>query len=205
MKNSQYLKVMSIIEERTPEVNEAMKSFVSECVLIYAKKEEGFSETDENIVVSYQQALDNLTRWLKMVQSADVFYNQGEWTSTTLLLPHCCSVSVSANIAFEGVERGENFVLNDNLFETPIGTMSDFTYRCITEIADNPVKMFYSFLSIEVRKAHLIIADRLGEERDGILNDKLLKEAGLYDVLGISKLDTCVRNIEDFFKINVTA
>lgn len=199
MENNQFLKVISIIEERTQHMNQSMKRFVSECSPIYEDNAGGITVEDSKTIILYHEALNDLRDWLEMIQMADVFVNSRTWAFTELLLPCNDYVKVGVEIEIQGIEEDGRVTPNECTLYTPVGKMNYFAWKCITTIACNPVEMFYKFLSEEVDKAHMIIQKKLGKERDEILNSELMNEAGIHDVLGIQYMDSSVRNIMDFF------
>lgn len=109
---------------------------------------------------------------------------------------------------------------------TPIGTMDYFVYRCIVDIPNNPVQIFYRWVKEQCSLAHILIqlspdgyvpeevrqkfdagesiinwdsSDAEGFS-DDILNESILEMAGIQDPLNLHKLDTCVEHIEEFIK-----
>ena len=159
--------------------------------------------------------------WMKLVLMMEMLEYGKDSADASLIMPFdTIEYRVEYNVS--GVVAENNI---SKQFYTPVGKMDYFVYRCICDIADNPVQIFYRWIKEQCKLAHTLIQlspdgfvpqevrDRFeaGESfinwdsseaegfADDILNDAILDLAGISDPLNLCSLDTCVSHIDEFF------
>lgn len=207
------------LRAKTTELSARMQKSIDAIVPVYNTSPE--EKADEAIVNEFSHIIFNIYDWMRIVLNMEVLEYDRDYASATLILPHYITeYSVGYNVSGESADNDV-----DNQFSTPIGKMDYFVYRCICDIPNNPVQVFYKWIKNNCDLAHILISlspegfvpqevrDRFkagetvinwdGSEAEGfpddILNDAILELAGVHDPLNLCSLDSCVSHIDEFF------
>lgn len=144
----------------------------------------------------YEQVVNAIKQWVKMILNAEVMLIGTTNTSCKLLLLEGKYLSQSVDYKLEG----ECNRLEDNILITPIGTFSGFMYKAIMEIPNNPVKMFYEIIckAVEVLRDYDITFSAELLYKDRYLVRSYVKRHGLGDELGVCDFDVIADSIKAF-------
>ena len=150
----------------------------------------------EKSIFAYRQAVKAMSKWVKMILSAEVMlFGKTTVTSCKLLL-------LDNEYLFQsvGYEELGGFCDSEEYDEkeliTPIGVFSQFMYRAITEIQNNPVKMFYESICACVNAGHCF--DGFDDRVEYCIPQ--CKE----DVLGVYQFDIIADSIKRFINSDAT-
>ena len=86
---------------------------------------------------------------------------------------------------------------------TPIGDFNYFIYRCIVDIPDNPVMLFYKAMQEQIHRVHVLITLNPDGYNDDLITPAILELCGIHDPLDICRLDSCLTHIDEFFDAHV--
>ena len=200
-------------------LSQQMQEKINDIVPVYNT---GVDEVmDESIKDAYTHIRSAVDSFMKLVLQMELQEYGTETAYATLIMPFGVE-DYYISTSFSGVVDSEK--LPDKLY-SPIGKMDYFVYRCICDIPNNPVQIFYRWVKQQCDLAHILITlspegyvpqeirDRFdaGEGlinwddseaegfADDILNDSILSLAGINDPLNLCRLDTCVSHIDEFF------
>lgn len=152
--------------------------------------------SSEKNIFAYRQAVKAISKWVKMILSAEVMIF-GKTTATSCKLLLLDNEYLFQSVGYEelgGFCDSEEYEGKELI--TPIGVFSQFMYRAITEMQDNPVKMFYESICACVEKGHCF---------DGF-DDRERYYLPQYrgDVLGVYQFDIIADSIKQFINSNAT-
>lgn len=207
------------LRAQTAELSQKLTELIGDIVPVYN------TEVDENMDASLKDAYSHISSiidsWIKLVLQMQALENNSDTASASLTMPDGThEYKLIATVW--GVPSHEQ---KQNIIPTHIGIMDYFMYRCICDIPNNPVQIFYSWIKKECDLAHALVTlspdgyvpedvkNRLdaGEQfinwdsseaegfDDDVLNPLLLSLAGINDPLNLCSLDACVSHIEEFF------
>lgn len=170
-----------------------MLDFVDNSVVIYDTGVDAV--LDEQIGNAYRQAVEAIDQWMRMLVAFDSIENDGNVFGVTLELPNGtheyeCKSSVS------GVVRDGTSL---PVVHTPIGDFNYFVYRCIVDIPDNPVMLFYKAMQEQIHRVHVLITLDPDGYNDDLITPAILELCGIHDPLDICRLDSCLTHIDEFF------
>lgn len=155
---------------------------------------------DDKVWETYDKALDAVEEWLKLVLHAELMdsHDTISAVSVNLRLPSreiCVSIAEdSANIPL-GCNYGTYY--EPEVLETPIGTMDYYTYRCLLDLPQNPVRMLYEHLNLCDRNLHNILTMYDMDEK--VLCSDILEGCGVQDPLRIHAMDSLLNGVDHFF------
>lgn len=207
------------LRAKTAEYSAEMQEIIGTLVPVYNSGADAvMNESLEDAFGHISFIIDD---WMKLVLQMELMENGKDSADVSLIMPFdTIEYRVEYNVS--GVVSANNSL---SQFSTPIGKIDYFVYRCICDIADNPVQIFYRWVKEQCKLAHTLIQlspdgfvpqevrDRFeaGESfinwdssdaegfQDDILNDAILDLAGISDPLNLCSLDTCVSHIDEFF------
>lgn len=214
-----YKQLEGFLRDKTAEYSAEMQEIIGGIVPVYN------SGADAVMDASLEDAFGHISfiidDWMKLVLQMELMENGKDSADAYLIMPFD-TVEYRVEYNVSGVVSANN---SNSQFNTPIGKMDYFVYRCICDIAGNPVQIFYKWVKQQCDLAHILISlspegyvpqevrDRFeagetvinwdGSEAEGfpddILNDAILDLAGVSDPLNLCSLDTCVSHIDEFF------
>ena len=132
-----YKELERIIAQKTADLAEPVRDFIDNCVCIY---DTGVDDAhDFNCWVAYKKAIEAIDKWMSLVVGADLVEYTENMICVSLELPdgkheYYNELSVSG-VVREGTSLP--------VVHTPIGDFNYFISRCIVDIPDNPVMLFY--------------------------------------------------------------
>lgn len=214
-----YKNLESFLYDKTAEYSAEMQEIIGGIVPVYNT---GADEAmNASLRDAYRHISSKVDTWLKIVLQLEMLEYGNNSAHVSFIMP-----DYSHNIYVDsGVSGVDSKYPNLAFMHTPIGTMDYFVYRCICDIADNPVQIFYKWVKQQCDLAHILISlspegyvpqevrDRFeagetvinwdGADAEGfpddILNEGILDLAGISDPLNLCSLDTCVSHIDEFF------
>ena len=182
--------------QETAKLSQPVLDFVDNSVVIYDTGVDAV--LDEQIGNAYRQAVEAIDQWMRMLVAFDSIENDGNVFGVTLELPNGtheyeCKSSVS------GVVRDGTSL---PVVHTPIGDFNYFIYRCIVDIPDNPVMLFYKAMQEQIHRVHVLITLDPDGYNDDLITPAILELCGIHDPLDICRLDSCLTHIDEFFDAN---
>ena len=215
-----YKNLESFLYDKTAELSQQLQEIIGDIVPIYNT---GADEAmNASLRDAYRHISSKVDTWLKIVLQLEMLEYGNNSAHVSFIMP-----DYSHNIYVDsGVSGVDSKYPNLAFMHTPIGTMDYFVYRCIVDIPDNPIQIFYRWIKEQCSLAHILIqlspdgyvpeevrqkfdagesiinwdsSDAEGFS-DDILNESILEMAGIQDPLNLHKLDTCVQHIEEFFE-----
>lgn len=207
------------LRAKTAEYSAEMQEIIGGIVPVYNSGDDAV--INASLEDAYTHISSSLDSFMKLVLQMEMLEYGNDVVYASLLMPdgeHNYLVEANAS----GVVAENNI---SKQFYTPVGKMNYFVYRCICDIADNPVQIFYKWVKQQCDLAHILISlspegyvpqevrDRFeagetvinwdGADAEGfpddILNEGILDLAGISDPLNLCSLDTCVSHIDEFF------
>ena len=214
-----YKQLEGFLQNKTAELSQKLQEIIGDIVPIYN------TGADEAMNASLEDAYRHITSivdsWCKLVLQMEMLEYGNNSAHVSFIMP-----DYSHNIYVDsGVSGVDSKYPNLAFMHTPIGTMDYFAYRCIVDIPNNPVQIFYRWVKEQCSLAHVLIqlspdgyvpeevrqkfdagesiinwdgSDAEGFS-DDILNEGILDLAGISDPLNLCSLDTCVSHIDEFF------
>lgn len=191
--------------ELTKEYLQEEAKRLAEPVIEFSKKvivsEDNLSLEKEQCQIAYREAVNAMTQWCRKILLAEMSISH--WLNNVryrLILPgnECIEEEVCSEKAscFKEPEISEEI----EMFQTPIGEMTEYMYHAITTIPQNPVKLFYEFLNENIQHMYYsmdIYSD--GGYKSKVLSKDALEAYNIFDYLDIYKLGTLLWGIRDFF------
>lgn len=206
--------------DKTAELSQQMQEIIGDIVPIYNT---GVDIARDTVLMdAYRHIISIVDSWCRLVLQMELLEYDNISADVSLVVPYeSHNVFVECNIL--GVVANDYHFYN---IHTPIGDMDYFVYRCIVDIPNNPVQIFYRWVKEQCSLAHVLIQlspDGFVPEEvrqkfdagetlinwdsseaegfsDDILNASILEMAGIQDPLNLCSLDTCVQHIEEFFE-----
>ncbi len=162
------------------------------------------SKNDAEFLAGYAKAIDATRTWLRAVLAAEVVGDAREdiEARVKLILPDReLEESIYVYTDMLPIKEGEYGDMPE-LLQTPIGSMSWFTYRMIIDTPVNPIKELYGFFEDLIHQIHnIIIMPTHRDGDDNLLSEEILEEEGIIDVLGVHSFDAMWYSLrDDFFK-----
>lgn len=210
----------SFLYDKTAELSQQMQEIIGDIVPIYNTGVD--IAMDTVLMDAYRHIISIVDSWCRLVLQMELLEYDNISADVSLVVPYDShNVFVECNIL--GVVTNDYHFYN---IHTPIGDMDYFVYRCIVDIPNNPVQIFYRWVKEQCSLAHVLIQlspDGFVPEEvrqkfdagetlinwdsseaegfsDDILNAGILEMAGIQDPLNLCSLDTCVQHIEEFFE-----
>lgn len=215
-----YKNLESFLYDKTAELSQQLQEIIGDIVPIYNT---GIDIAMDTVLMdAYRHIISIVDSWCKLVLQMELLEYDNSSADVSLVTPYDLH-----NICVECTLSG---VVTNNyhfyIIHTPIGDMDYFVYRCIVDIPNNPVQIFYRWVKDQCSLAHVLIqlspdgfvpeevrqkfdagesiinwdgSDAEGFS-DDILNASILEMAGIQDSLNLCSLDTCVEHIEEFFE-----
>lgn len=215
-----YKQLEGFLQNKTAELSQQLQEIIGDIVPIYNT---GADMTmDTALMDAYRHITSIVDSWCKLVLQMELLEYDNISADVSLLMPDDMH-NICVECAFSGVVTNNYHFYN---IHTPIGDMDYFVYRCIVDIPNNPVQIFYRWVKEQCSLAHILIqlspdgfvpeevrqkfdagesiinwdgSDAEGFS-DDILNESILEMAGIQDPLNLCSLDTCVQHIEEFFE-----
>lgn len=215
-----YKQLEGFLRDKTAELSQQLQEFIGDIVPIYNT---GADMTmDTALMDAYRHITSIVDSWCKLVLQMELLEYDNISADVSLLMPDNMH-NICVECGFSGVVVNNYHFYN---IHTPIGDMDYFVYRCIVDIPNNPVQIFYRWVKEQCTLAHVLIQlspdgyvpeevrqkfdagesiiDWDGSDAEGfsddILNESILEMAGIQDPLNLCSLDTCVQHIEEFFE-----
>lgn len=180
--------------QETAKLSQPVLDFVDNSVVIYDTGVDAV--LDEQIGNAYRQAVLAIDHWMRMLVAFDAIENGGNVSGISLELPDGTH-NYSCNSSVSGVVTD---TYSQPLVHTPIGDMDYFTYRCIVDIKDNPVMLFYKAMQKQINRVHNLITLDPDGYRDDLITPAILEMCGICDPLNVCRLDSCLTHIDEFFE-----
>ena len=179
--------------QETAKLSQPVLDFVDNSIVTYDTGAD--PALDEQIRDAYRQAVLAIDQWMRMLVAFDAIENGGNVSGISLELPdgthnYSCNSSVSGVVTY---------AYSQPLVHTPIGDMDYFTYRCIVDIKDNPVMLFYKAMQEQIHRVHVLITLDPDGYNDDLITPAILELCGIHDPLDICRLDSCLTHIDEFF------
>lgn len=179
--------------QETAKLSQPVLDFVDNSVVIYDTGVDAV--LDEQIGNAYRQAVEAIDQWMRMLVAFDSIENDGNVFGVTLELPNGtheyeCKSSVLGVVI-------DTYSLP--MVHTPIGDMDYFIYRCIVDIKDNPVMLFYKAMQKQIHRVHVLITLDPDGYNDDLITSAILEMCGICDPLNVCRLDSCLTHIDEFF------
>ena len=215
-----YKQLEGFLRDKTAELSQQMQEIIGDIVPIYNTGTD--IAMDNALMDAYRHITSIVDSWCKLVLQMELLEYDNISADVSLLMPDDMH-NICVECAFSGVVTNNYHFYN---IHTPIGDMDYFVYRCIVDIPNNPVQIFYRWVKEQCSLAHILIQlspdGYVPEEvrqkfdagesiinwdssdadgfSDDILNESILEMAGIQDPLNLCSLDTCVEHIEEFFE-----
>ena len=215
-----YKNLESFLYDKTAELSQQLQEIIGDIVPIYNTGAD--MAMDTALMDAYRHITSIVDSWCKLVLQMELLEYGNNSAHLSLRMPDC-EHHIHADCGVSGVVINK---VNCTYMHTPIGTMDYFVYRCIVDIPNNPVQIFYRWVKEQCSLAHVLIQlspdgyvpEEVRQKFDGgesiinwdssdaegfsddILNESILEMAGIQDPLNLHKLDTCVQHIEEFFE-----
>ena len=188
-----YKELERIIAQKTADLAEPVRDFIDNCVCIY---DTGVDDAhDFNCWVAYKKAIEAIDKWMSLVVGADLV----EYTENMI----CASLELPDGKHEYYNELSVSGVVRDGtslpVVHTPIGDFNYFIYRCIVDIPDNPVMLFYKAMQEQIHRVHVLITLDPDGYNDDLITPAILELCGIHDPLDICRLDSCLTHIDEFF------
>lgn len=210
----------SFLYDKTAELSQQMQEIIGDIVPIYNTGVD--IAMDTVLMDAYRHIISIVDSWCRLVLQMELLEYDNIAADVSLVVPYE-SHNVFVECTLSGVVTNNYYFYN---IHTPIGDMDYFVYRCIVDIPNNPVQIFYRWVKEQCSLAHVLIQlspDGFVPEEvrqkfdagetlinwdsseaegfsDDILNAGILEMAGIQDPLNLCSLDTCVQHIEEFFE-----
>ncbi|MFW5670524.1 MAG: hypothetical protein ACOCM4_15085 [Acetivibrio ethanolgignens] len=215
-----YKQLEGFLRDKTAELSQQMQEIIGDIVPIYNTGTD--IAMDTALMDAYRHITSIVDSWCKLVLQMELLEYDNISADVSLLMPDDMH-NICVECAFSGVVTNNYHFYN---IHTPIGDMDYFVYRCIVDIPNNPVQIFYRWVKEQCFLAHILIqlspdgfvpeevrqkfdagesiinwdgSDAEGFS-DDILNASILEMAGIQDPLNLCSLDTCVQHLGEFFK-----
>lgn len=181
---------------------EKVKEFIDRCHPYFYY--EGYGNRDEEIVMYYRLALEDVRQYLESLLYKEVLEGGYTGAGVSLLLP---LEDMNIHVGIETAEdiEGMNGKREPGIIYTPIGKIDMYIYKEIIKEDNNPVRMLYESmiwtLSL-IRSALSLEPDGLTEEK-GILTEDWLRRYDdfmVVDPLELFRFDLLWGYWGDFFK-----
>lgn len=215
-----YKQLEGFLRDKTAELSQQLQEIIGDIVPIYNTGTD--IAMDNALMDAYRHITSIVDSWCKLVLQMELLEYDNISADVSLLMPDDMH-NICVECAFSGVVTNNYHFYN---IHTPIGDMDYFVYRCIVDIPNNPVQIFYRWVKEQCSLAHVLIQlspdgyvpeevrqkfdagdsiiDWDGSDAEGfsddILNESILEMAGIQDPLNLCSLDTCVEHIEEFFE-----
>lgn len=215
-----YKQLEGFLRDKTAELSQQMQEIIGDIVPIYNTGTD--IAMDNALMDAYRHITSIVDSWCKLVLQMELLEYDNISADVSLLMPDDMH-NICVECAFSGVVTNNYHFYN---IHTPIGDMDYLVYRCIVDIPNNPVQIFYRWVKEQCTLAHVLIQlspdgyvpeevrqkfdagesiiDWDGSDAEGfsddILNESILEMAGIQDPLNLCSLDTCVQHIEEFFE-----
>lgn len=215
-----YKQLEGFLRDKTAELSQQLQEIIGDIVPIYNTGTD--IAMDNALMDAYRHITSIVDSWCKLVLQMELLEYDNISADVSLLMPDDMH-NICVECVFSGVVTNNYHFYN---IHTPIGDMDYFVYRCIVDIPNNPVQIFYRWVKEQCSLAHVLIQlspdgyvpeevrqkfdagdsiiDWDGSEAEGfsddILNESILEMAGIQDPLNLCSLDTCVEHIEEFFE-----
>lgn len=215
-----YKQLEGFLRDKTAELSQQMQEIIGDIVPIYNTGTD--IAMDNALMDAYRHITSIVDSWCKLVLQMELLEYDNISADVSLLMPDDMH-NICVECAFSGVVTNNYHFYN---IHTPIGDMDYFVYRCIVDIPNNPVQIFYRWVKEQCSLAHILIQlspdgyvpeevrqkfdggesiiDWDGSDAEGfsddILNESILEMAGIQDPLNLHKLDACVEHIQEFFE-----
>ena len=150
----------------------------------------------------YRKAIRAMESWVKMILSAEVMlFRKTTVASCKLLLPE--GEYLYQAVSYEQIGGCDTSDRNDeeNLL-TPIGEFSAFMYRAITEIPDNPVKLFYEHIYTSIDSVYGMDLTLDFGKNPFYFTPAYAKSQGIKDDIGIYSFSIMAEPIHKFLNPN---
>lgn len=215
-----YKQLEGFLQNKTAELSQQLQEIIGDIVPIYNTGTD--IAMDTALMDAYRHISSKVDAWLKIVLQMELLEYDNISADVSLVMPDNTH-NICVECGFSGVVVNSYHFYN---IHTPIGDMDYFVYRCIVDIPNNPVQIFYRWVKEQCSLAHVLIqlspdgfvpeevrqkfdagesiinwdsSDAEGFS-DDILNASILELAGISDPLNLCSLDTCVEHIEEFFE-----
>ena len=176
--------------EETAKLSRPVLDFVDNSIVTY---DTGVDPVlDEKIRDAYMLAVEAIDSWMRMVVAFDAIENGADVYAISLELPD----GTHMYQCISGVDFTSGRL---PVVHTPIGDMDYFIYRCIVDIKDNPVMLFYKAMQKQINRVHNLITLDPDGYNDDLITPAILELCGIHDPLDICRLDSCLRHIDEFF------
>ena len=179
--------------QETAKLSQPVLDFVDNSVVIYDTGVDAV--LDEQIGNAYRQAVSAIDQWMRMLVAFDAIENGGNVFGVTLELPDGTHEYVCHSSVLGVVTDTKSLPI----IHTPIGDMDYFIYRCIVDIPDNPVMLFYKAMQEQLHRVHVLITLDPDGYNDDLITPAILELCGIHDPLDICRLDSCLTHIDEFF------
>ncbi len=215
-----YKNLESFLYDKTAELSQQMQEIIGDIVPIYNTGVD--IAMDTVLMDAYRHIISIVDSWCRLVLQMELLEYDNIAADVSLVVPYE-SHNVFVECTLSRVVTNNYHFYN---IHTPIGDMDYFVYRCIVDIPNNPVQIFYRWVKEQCSLAHVLIQlspDGFVPEEvrqkfdagetlinwdsseaegfsDDILNASILEMAGIQDPLNLCSLDTCVQHIEEFFE-----
>lgn len=168
---------------------EKVKNFTEQLAVYEDTKP--LEETDAQTRAAYEEAVSSVEGYAKMLLLQEMYEDSSLASAAAQLkLPdRVLNISVSAEGTSEEVNAYE-------LVETPIGCIDEYFYKQLLENRYNPISCLYKHLGVLIRGEHNMLAMQ-GCDFE-ILCKATLDGAQIQDVIGVYKMDSLLRGIDDF-------
>lgn len=214
-----YKQLEGFLQNKTAELSQEMQGIIGDIVPIYNTGAD--IAMDTALMDAYRHISSIVDSWCKLVLQMELLEYDNISANVSLVMPDDMH-NICVECGFSGVVVNNYHFYN---IHTPIGDMDYFVYRCIVDIPNNPVQIFYRWVKEQCSLAHILIqlspdgyvpeevrqkfdtgesiinwdsSDAEGFS-DDILNESILELAGISDPLNLCSLDTCVFHIDEFF------
>lgn len=190
-----YSQLESIVAQETAKLAKPVRDFIDNYVPIY---DTGADEDhDFQCWRAYEKATEAIDKWMSLVIRVGAIEYDKNYGYAALELPDGIH-EYSSEVCVSGVLFNNNSL---GMVHTPIGDFDYFIYRCIVDIPDNPVMLFYKAMQEQIHRTHILI--EMNPESGGmddLITPTLLESCGICDSLNICRLDSCLTHIDEFFE-----
>jgi hypothetical protein len=193
LRNDEVLK--ALIAEKTAELAEPVVDFTTNYEPIYDTPQDIVN--DAECRAAYLKAVRAIDEWMFMAMKVYCFGHDANSFDMLLQFPdgnrrYSLKMTVSGVVNCTSVRT----------FNTTIGILNYFMYKCITDIKDNPVQIFYKAINEQIHRAEILISldqNKL-DPNDTAPTESNLKECGISDPLEICRMAKGLKGIEQFFE-----
>lgn len=179
--------------QETAKLSQPVLDFVDNSVVIYDTGVDAV--LDEQIGNAYRQAVEAIDQWMRMLVAFDSIENDGNVFGVTLELPNGTHEYECKSSVLGVVTDTKSLPM----IHTPIGDVDYFIYRCIVDITENPVMLFYKAMQEQIHRVHVLITLDPDGYNDDLITPAILELCGIHDPLDICRLDSCLTHIDEFF------